>query len=93
MMIAAFAVSCSSVSSDKNQFLEDFSHGESLYAINMRIVLNRDDQLISSTVMSQELLTWKQDFIRKYGNDQWQHYKSQMIKKYGHEETMTWFLQ
>jgi hypothetical protein len=92
LFISVFFASCVNPSANTQQSNDDYGHGESLYAINLRIIQNDEDQQISSTVFSQELLTWKHDFIKKHGNHEWQSFRSKMIRKYGNAEKMSWFL-
>ena len=84
--------SCRNTVGGQSQINEDISQGEALYSINLKITKGNADQEISSSIFSQELLVWKQNFVEKYGAQQWQDFRSRMIRNYGHDDEMNWFL-
>lgn len=89
---ALLSGSCGNHIVKQSRISEEIKQGEGLYSINLKIAEQNADQEISSSIFSQELSVWKCNFVEKYGDQQWQHFRSLVIKKYGRDEKMDWFL-
>ncbi len=92
LFFAIVLSSCQNIVGGHSQITDDIGQGEALYSMNLKIAQKNADQEISSSIFSQDLSIWKRNFIRKYGDQQWANFRSQMISNYGYDEKMNWFL-
>jgi hypothetical protein len=70
----------------------DMQEGEALYGMNLKRASMQDHDGVAESIFSQELLLWKRKFIKDHGVRKWQLFRAKVIKKYGREERLDWFL-